>query len=31
MARTVDYSKKKYAELYERLAKLKLPPSYKKK
>ena len=25
-----DYLKKKYAELYERLAKLKLPPSYKK-
>ena len=23
-----DYLKKKYAELYERLAKLKLPPSY---
>lgn len=26
-----DYLKKKYAELYERLAKIKLPPSYKKK
>ena len=26
-----EYFKKKYAELYERLAKLKLPPSYKKK
>mgnify|MGYP000000506021 FL=1 len=26
-----DYLKKKYAELYKQLAKLKLPPSYKKK
>lgn len=26
-----DYLRKKYPELFERLAKLKLPPSYKKK
>lgn len=26
-----DYLRKKYAELYEQLAKIKLPPSYKKK
>lgn len=26
-----DYLRKKYPELFERLAKIKLPPSYKKK
>ena len=26
-----DYLRKKYPELFEQLAKLKLPPSYKKK
>lgn len=26
-----DYLRKKYPELFERLAKIKLPPAYKKK